>query len=281
MIPARKSRWFTRFFARHAHSRITSTFGRVLVSGLADLRASCAQGPVLVVANHTSWWDPLVAIWLTNVVLQVDSYAMMDASNLRRLPFFGKVGAFGVDLADRGDGARAVRHAARLLSVPGRVVWIYPEGRERSPFEPLELQPGSALVARIAREALVAAIGVRYVFGGRERPDLWIAIGRPERPARELEVERARQRDGITRALAQIDGAIARASIDGFAVLEDTRPGALSKLAERMLAWLVRFFGGPLEPKPTLFADRELAAAPDDPPRREREYERAEKKNVG
>jgi 1-acyl-sn-glycerol-3-phosphate acyltransferase len=243
LIPARKSRWFTNFFARHAHSRIKRTFGRVLVSGLDDLRASCARGPVLVVANHTSWWDPLIALWLTNVVLRTDSYAMMDAANLRRLPFFGKVGAFGVDLADRGDGARAVRHAARLLSTPGRIVWIYPEGRERSAFDPLELQPGSALVARIVRRAEVTPIGVRYVFGNRERPDIWIAIGRPMPPARDLDVEHGRQRDGIASALAQIDSALGGSSTDGFTILEDSSgPGVLSQFSERMLAWLVRRF---------------------------------------
>lgn len=155
MIPARKSRWFTAWFARHARARIAGTFGRVLVSGADELRAACAAGPVLVVANHTSWWDPLVALWLTNVVVHVDSFAMMDAANLRRLPFFGKVGAFGVDLDEAADGASAIRYAARLLDAPGRVVWIYPEGRERSPFEPLELcgAPPPSVASRRRRDS--------------------------------------------------------------------------------------------------------------------------------
>lgn len=242
MIRASKSAWFTALFARHARSRIIRTFGRVLVSGLDDLRQACARGPVLVVANHTSWWDPLVALWLANVVLRTDAYAMMDATNLRRLPFFGKVGAFGVDLADPADGARAIRHAAKLLSGRGRLVWIYPEGRERSPFAPLELQAGASLVARVARGAEVVCIGVRYVFDGRERPDLWISIGPPGMAPRAPEVELARQREGISAALARIDAGLASASTDGFTMLEESKPGVLGHIAERMLAWMVRRF---------------------------------------
>ena len=242
MIAARKSGWFTALFARHARSRITGTFGRVLVAGLDDLRDACTRGPVLVVANHTSWWDPLVALWLTNVVLHADAYAMMDATNLRRLPFFGKVGAFGVDLSDPGDGARAIRHAAKLLTGRRRVVWIYPEGRERSPFEPLVLQPGAALVARVARVAEVVCIGVRYVVGGRERPDLWISIARPRVTTRDADVELALQQEGITAALARIDASLATARMDGFRMLHASKPAALARLAERMLAWIVRLF---------------------------------------
>lgn len=239
MIPARKSGWFTAFFARHARTRIARTFGRVLVAGADQLRAACAEGPVLVVANHTSWWDPLVALWLTNVVVPSDSFAMMDAANLRRLPFFGRVGAFGVDLTDASDGARAIRHAARLLVGARRLVWIYPEGRERSPFEPLELQPGAAAVARVARHAKIVAIGVRYVFAGGERPEAWIAIGAPDAIPRDVEDGLERQRAGIAAQLARIDHALAGRSTDGFIVHLDARPGVFARAAERMLAWLV------------------------------------------
>lgn len=242
MIPAKRSRWFSELFARHARSRIAATFGRVLVSGLDPIRAACARGPVLVVANHTSWWDPLVALWLTQLVLQVEPYAMMDATNLRRLPFFGKVGAFGVDLDDPRDGVRAVRYAARTLDAPRRVLWIFPEGRERSPFDPLELRPGAALVERIARGAEVVSLGVRYVFAGSERPELWISASAPEPTRRVVDEALARQRDGIATELARIDASLSARSTAGFDLLVDRRPGLLATLAERTLSLLVRLF---------------------------------------
>lgn len=240
MIPAAKSAWFTAWFAGHARARIERTFGRVCVAGLDELRAACEAGPVLVVANHSSWWDPLVALWLTQRLLRADAFAMMDAANLRRLPFFNAVGAFGVDLDVPADGARAIRHAVRLLDRPGRLVWIYPEGGERSPFEPLEIRSGAALVGRLARRARLVAIGTRYVFRGDERPELWISIAPPEASERDVELGRTRQQQLLEGQLARIDRALATGNQADFAALLETRRSRVGWVAEAILTWLAR-----------------------------------------
>ncbi len=238
MIPAAKGRLFSAWFARHARGRITSTFGRVLVRGRAEAGDALAEGPILGVLNHSTWWDALVILWLSEVVLGVDGYALMDAKNLRRLPFFARVGAFGVDLDDHGDGARGIRYAVRLLDAPRRAVWVFPEGRERSPFEPLELQPGAAAIARIARRAKVMPVGLRYVFGEGERPDLWVSFGPAEAGARTVEEGLTQQRRALEIELARIDRAIAARDASGFAAVHAHAPSDLGRLAERLLARL-------------------------------------------
>ena len=231
--------WFTWLFARHARSRLFDTFGQVRVAGRDALREALTVGPVLVIANHSTWWDPLVAIWLAHIELGADAHAMMDAANLERLPFFEKVGAFGVDLRSRRDGARAKDAASAmkitgLLDRPGRLVWIYPEGRERSPFSPLELRPGAAAVARLAR-CPVVPIATRFVFAAEEKPELWISIGAP---AGERDLTSA-----LTDELGRIDRALDLGSDNsGFDLIHRSPPSALGVVAERMLSWLVRFF---------------------------------------
>jgi 1-acyl-sn-glycerol-3-phosphate acyltransferase len=240
VIEASKSRWFNAWFARHARSRIRRTFGRVLVSGLAEARLAAGQHPLLLVANHTTWWDALVALYVSELLLRCDGYAMMDAANLRRVPFFRRVGAFGVDMNQPADGARAIRHAARLLSTKGRAVWIFPEGRERSPFAALDLRPGAAQIARVAKRAVVLPVGLRYVFGAAEGPDMWIAIG----PALTAERDVARgvdaQRQGIEGELARIDRALADPKdlmiLDEFEEVMRKRSSIFGRFAERLLA---------------------------------------------
>ncbi len=241
MIPASKSALFCAWFSRHADARLRRSFGRVLVSGLEHLEYAVAEGPVLVVANHTAWWDPLLAIWLTNRIVRVDSYAMMDARNLRRLPFFGKVGAFGVDLDVPSDGAYGVRYAARLLDRPGRVVWIYPEGRERSPFEPLELRGGASIIGRVARRAKVVSVGVRYVFGASELPDVYIAMGPAEPTMRDQDEGLARQKLGIETQLSRIDHALREGDVRDFRTLLARPKRPLDAWAERMLAFITQW----------------------------------------
>ena len=60
-----------------------------------------ARSPVLLVANHTCWWDSLVFFDLLYRSLGADAYAMMDAGNLRRLRVLGWIGGIGVERGDK------------------------------------------------------------------------------------------------------------------------------------------------------------------------------------
>lgn len=231
MIPASKQRPFNAWFAGHARGRIQRTFARVRVHGLARARELVAAGPVLVVSNHTSWWDPLLILHASQHLLGADGHALMDAKNLRRLPFFALVGAFGVDLDDAADRARVIEYAAKLLDRPGRLVWIFPRGRERPITErPLGFRRGSAEIARLAERAVTLPAAMRYEFASTEKPDLYLSFGEPAaREAHERAVEA--EMDRIERA------------VRGEAGFEDVfraEEGAGNDLASRALAFFTR-----------------------------------------
>lgn len=244
MIEPRKSRLFNAWFASHARARIRRTFGRVLVRGLEETRRRAADAPLLVVSNHTSWWDPLVILHASTHLLGTDGHALMDAKNLRRLPFFALVGAFGVDLDRPSDGAAAIRRAARLLDRPGRLVWIFPQGAERPIHErPLGFREGAAQVARVARRAVTIPAALRYEVAGDERPHLYLSFG-PALPY-ERDAARARQmqEEAVSAELAAIEAAIeGRAAGAPFTPVFERGPSWLGRLAERWLAWMTRPF---------------------------------------
>ncbi|HTN83908.1 MAG TPA: lysophospholipid acyltransferase family protein [Sorangium sp.] len=276
MIPARKHRWFNAWFAAHARSRIHGAFGAVLARGVEAARALSAEAPLLLVANHSSWWDPLVVLHVSQHLLGADGYAMMNADNLRRLPFFALVGAFGVDLDLPSDGTAAIRYAARLLDRPGRAVWIFAQGQERPSDErPLGFRAGAAQIARVARRARVLPVALRYEFAGEERPRLYLAIGEPvaaplgpretdaarapeqaaalrvSRPASapgDAEAVRAAQELAVTAELDRIHRAIGKAAgaeglpldVDGFRWIHRARPSLVGRAAERLLAHWTR-----------------------------------------
>ena len=225
MIPARKGQKFTAWFSGHAEKRIKKNFSAVRIRGLAHLQG---EAPLLVVTNHTAWWDPLVALMVSNRILHADAYAMMDAKNLERLPFFGKVGAFGVNLDDARDGAHALRYAARLLSQPRRLVWLFAQGREVPiTVRPLGFRGGSEAIARVSRARVVPG-AIRYEMGQAEAPVLWLSFGEPVTGDHEA---------AVTRQLDAIDHAIVSGD-DDFAVWFARQHGG--SLAESMLAWLTR-----------------------------------------
>lgn len=241
MIPARKNVAFQRWFARDAEKRIHGAMYEVRVRGLDGVRRAMAEGPVVVVTNHTAWWDALVALMTSIRVLDADAFAMMDAKNLERLPFFGLVGAFGVDLDDPRDGARAVRHARTLLAGPRRLVWIFAQGREVPvTVRPLGFRRGSAEIARIANARVVPG-AIRYEMGATPEPTLWLSFGGAMEPLRDVAVAHARHEAAVTEELDAIERAITREDArPGFETLHRRSPSLLFSLAERLLAWMTR-----------------------------------------
>ena len=239
MIPAKKSQIFDAWFARHARGRFARSFEAVRVRGLEGLRATTREAPVLVVSNHTSWWDPLVTLLVSHAV-GTDGYALMDAKNLRRLPFFARVGGFGVDLTDATDGAAAIRYAAKLLDRPGRLVWIFPQGTERPiTARPLRFMGGSAAIARVARRARVVPVALRYELGPTERPTLYVAIGGAVPMERDVSAARAQHEAAVERGLADIDEALCEGrGADGFEVVVEGTPDRVGAWAEIALARL-------------------------------------------
>lgn len=240
MIPAATSPWFLSWFARDAEKRIRRTFGEIWIHGLEGIRRCANDHPLLVVTNHTSWWDPLVVLFVTRRLLDVEAFAMMDQKNLERLPFFAKVGAFGVDLDTPQDGARGMRYAAKRLTRPRTLVWIFPQGKE-APLtaRPLDFRAGSAQIERLAPKAMIVPGAMRYAFGSSPKPALWLSFGEPYRAGSNVSTNAERQRQSVSDELQRIDDALAT-SDHGFDPHHEPHTDWLQVLAERLLAFLTR-----------------------------------------
>ena len=248
MIRARRVDWFNTWFSGHARSRIRNTFGEVRVRGLDAAQKVAAEGPVLVVSNHTSWWDPLVALHVSTHMLGMAGHAMMDAKNLRRLPFFALVGGFGVELGNSKDGAAVIRYAAELLDAPKNLVWVFPQGAERPIHErPLGFRRGAGEIARIAPKAKVLPIGLHYEFGGMERPTLWVSFGDVVISEQDAEKNRAAQEQAVTVEMDRIERVMGHSGRE-FATYWKSPAPIVGLAMERMLAmmtgWWVSTRGG-------------------------------------
>jgi 1-acyl-sn-glycerol-3-phosphate acyltransferase len=244
MIPAAKSPLFEAWFLRHVGGRLRASFSSLRVAGAEHVLEAAAQAPLLWIGNHTSWWDPLVAYHLSGSLFRLDGHAMMDAKNLRRLPFFARIGAFGVDLDDPADGARSLRYAARLLDAPRRMVLVFPQGTERPVTErPLRFKPGSGELSRLASRCRVIPFALRYDLAGEEQPRALVRFGPALPPPRNRE-ERAPERlraaheAAVTTLLDTIDRDVCAGDLDAYVPLF-VRRSRLGELAGQALGWLV------------------------------------------
>lgn len=172
---------FLSFARPYVRWRLARAFDGVWTSGLEEARARVAREPLIVAANHVAWWDPLLLVWLDQA-LGGESVALMDAANLRRLPFMALVGAIGLDRSGGGSSLGGLRTATAWLDRPGRVVFVFPQGRQRpSQVRPLGFARGVEWLARRSR-ARVLPLSIAYGFRESHRPAAGLVLGPPCAP---------------------------------------------------------------------------------------------------
>jgi 1-acyl-sn-glycerol-3-phosphate acyltransferase len=179
-----RSEWFLRLARWYARRRIAADLDGLYVSGAETARVRLQEGPVLFASNHVAWWDPILLLPLDKA-LESEGYALMDAANLRRLPFFGWAGAIPLDRSSPIASRRGLKNAAEILTHPGRSVWVFPQGRQRpSWLRPLDLRPGVRLLARLSG-ARVIPVSLTYAFREAPQPSAVVRFGTPLEPRRQ------------------------------------------------------------------------------------------------
>jgi 1-acyl-sn-glycerol-3-phosphate acyltransferase len=202
--------WFLGLARRYARRRLARALDGLHAAGVEEARRAAAERPVILAANHVAWWDPFLVVALDEA-LGTEGYALMDAANLRGLPFFARLGAIPLDRSSPARLRSGLRAAAALLDRPGRAVWMFPQGKLRpAHLRPLGLQPGVGLLARLAPGAAVIPISVQYAFGEHPAPAAlaWLGAAIPPEVAATEEGARRLER-ALEGGLARIDAALA------------------------------------------------------------------------
>ena len=218
------SRRLLAFFATYLHWYIGRHFHALRLAN-GD-RFSNATGPLIVYANHASWWDPLSFILLSRHLLPGAShYGPMDAAALKHYAIFRKLGLFPVEPGTTRGAAQFFRAARKILSTPNSVLWVTPEGRFTDMrTRPAVFRPGlAALVARTGACTLVP-LAFEYTFWDERLPEILISCG-----------EAIKVADGQLHTAAEWSGQLAAA----LAATQDEL-AALSKLRDPALFTTLR-----------------------------------------
>ncbi|HEX7239764.1 MAG TPA: lysophospholipid acyltransferase family protein [Longimicrobiaceae bacterium] len=197
---ALRTPWLLALARRYARRKLARGLDGLRAGGVEEARSEAARRPVILAANHVSWWDPFLVVALDEA-LGTEGYALMDAANLGGLPFFARLGALPLDRSAPARTRAGLRAAAALLDRPGRAVWMFPQGSLRpAHLRPLGLRPGIALLARLAPGAAVLPVALQYAFGEHAAPAALVRFGAPIPP------EAARSAEGtalLERALEE------------------------------------------------------------------------------
>src|SRR6267142_4222691 len=118
-------------------------------------------GPVLLLPDHTSWWDWL----LVGICLEKDWRFVTSAESAQTIWFHKKVminrRTFPVDI----NSAYAVKHMAEYLQKGGRLV-LFPEGRLSRTGSLMKLFDGTGFLIHKTRAKVITA----YIRGADRLP---------------------------------------------------------------------------------------------------------------
>lgn len=178
MLEAKKSELFERIFAVYNKNLLKRKFNSINISGIENLKNLSL--PSLVYANHSSWWDGLVAFQISKC-LNLKSFIMMEEKQLKKLQLFRKLGAFSVIKENFREAYKSVEYASNLLKTNSQnTVWIFPQG-EILPNDtrPFNFFNGLAHIFTKVEHCSAIPLVFRYEFLGNFKPDIFIKTGQP------------------------------------------------------------------------------------------------------
>lgn len=182
MLTAKKSFLFEKIFAVYNRNLIRRRFSAFRISGLDELRKRSLQTPLLIYANHSSFWDGLVAFEISRFCA-LDAFLMMEEKHLKRLFLFRRLGAFSVVRENPRRAIESLRYAADILNEnPTRALWVFPQG-EILPNDarPILFYNGLSRILEKLRRAEIVSVAMRYEFTSEFKPEIFVKIGKIEK----------------------------------------------------------------------------------------------------
>jgi len=153
---------------------------RIHVSG--GLTAPDADVPVLLVANHESFWDGFLLREVQRAIRpEACFHAVMLARELRRRPFLRLLGGIGVEPGSVSSIKRLLRSLTLLRHHdPAAVLAYFPQGAIHPGTQgPLRLRRGILGVAEVMAPVAVVPVGIRLLPGLSHRLEAYVSVGEP------------------------------------------------------------------------------------------------------
>lgn len=126
---------------------------------------------LLVIGNHSTWWDGFLVWELNRRVLNRNFYAMMLEEQLKRFWFFQKVGCFSIDPGSRSV-VKSLAFGAKLLENPKNMLLFYPQGKFSSLYnENFEFNKGVDFILKRCSESSILLFYALFIdFSANELP---------------------------------------------------------------------------------------------------------------
>jgi len=146
MIRAKHSKWFGKLFNIYLLLVYRLYFNKLEIKGhVNDLML-----PILVVANHVSWWDGFWVLRINQKLWKRQLFVMMLECQLQKNMFLCRLGAFSIKKRSRTMRS-SIEYAANILKDGGKLLLLFPQGQIHSQYtSPMKFQKGWYRIVELA-----------------------------------------------------------------------------------------------------------------------------------
>jgi hypothetical protein len=175
--PPQVSQRLLTWFARYVRWYLRRNFHGLHLLRLADLDQFSGM-PVLICLNHPSWWDPLVALHLSQRFFGDRLHAApIAAEGLAKYKFFERFGFFGIEPGTRRGASRFLEVGSAMLSRPDGAFWVTAQGEFTDVRQPIVLERGIGHVARNADKFVMLPLALEYGFWNERYSEAFACFG--------------------------------------------------------------------------------------------------------
>jgi len=135
--------------------------------------------PLIILPNHSTWWDGFLIYLLNKKIFNRPGYLMMLESQLSKYQMFSGIGAYSINQNKPKDILASLSYTVSLLNqstIPRPLVCIFPQG-ELLPWEirPLGYQKGLEWVlCRYGDIVNLLPLAIRLEFKDEQRPEVFL-----------------------------------------------------------------------------------------------------------
>ena len=161
--------YLTWLFKRHFHE----------IQLLGELPEIPDDLPLLLLPNHSTWWDGFFVYLLNKRIFRRTTYLMMLEAQLTKYKFFRKIGAYSIEPGNRRGIIESLEYTVELLNREMSLVAVFPQG-QLLPWckRPLGYKRGVEWILRkYGKSVTLLPLAIRTEFLGEKRPSVFFLFG--------------------------------------------------------------------------------------------------------
>jgi len=185
MLKAKHLFFFYHFFRLHSLWNIQRHFEKVEISGVYEEKGK----PLLIIANHISWWDGFWVVYFRQKVVKRRFHFMMLEEQLEKNWFLRFAGGFSINKKSKTI-IDTIHYTQALLENPENMVLIFPQGKIESHYlTSLTFEKGIQKIVTKSKDAQILFSVHLIDYFSNKKPTLFIYFKEWERSSPQENIE--------------------------------------------------------------------------------------------